>query len=329
MSDPVPATARLVIETPHLEAAVALRGYVSGVAAGSLLDKKTGARDLGFGLVITDFLLESAPSDSQPVPGQYEFGNAYHGRIAKRFVEGPQICTQAMQLPARVFHGPNFLAVRLAYRWTQAFPPRTSAGSVWEQTLVFPFDTRYFFAADRVTTVSESAGLVMRLDMPGHIKHERGSSFEHIYLSYHTPSVLPSTAFHMDFPPDGQYLYQRGNSPRPERFIRAYQIDLAPGQGEGPWLAGMTLNPDDVAEAWCHQRGYVCMIEEIGGRPTRRGDTFGACYIVGWFDGLDDMHAAYDAHKGWSGLAFDGPAQQPTGFHGVGPTELTEVGPLE
>ena len=46
----------------------------------------------------------------------------------------------------------------------------------------------------------------------------------------------------------------------------------------------MTLNPDDVYQAWCHQRGYVCMIEELGGRPTRPGDTFGACYLIGWFD---------------------------------------------
>ncbi len=30
---------------------------VSGIAQGSLLDKKTGARDVGFGLHIMDFLL--------------------------------------------------------------------------------------------------------------------------------------------------------------------------------------------------------------------------------------------------------------------------------
>ena len=33
----------------------------------------------------------------------------------------------------------------------------------------------------------------------------------------------------------------------------------------------MTLNPADVMEAWCHERGYVCLIEEIGGRPIKAG----------------------------------------------------------
>ena len=29
------------------------------------------------------------------------------------------------------------------------------------------------------------------------------------------------------------------------------------------------LQPKVVSEAWCHQRGYVCMIEEFGGRPVK------------------------------------------------------------
>ena len=45
------------IDTPLLQAKIRKHGYVSGVAAGSLLDKKTDARDLGFGLAIMDFLL--------------------------------------------------------------------------------------------------------------------------------------------------------------------------------------------------------------------------------------------------------------------------------
>ena len=47
----------LEIETDQLVARVNAKGYVSGVAAGSFLDKRTGARDLGFGLHIMDFLL--------------------------------------------------------------------------------------------------------------------------------------------------------------------------------------------------------------------------------------------------------------------------------
>ena len=40
----------------------------------------------------------------------------------------------------------------------------------------------------------------------------------------------------------------------------------------GPWLLGMTLDPAIVSEAWCHQRGYVCMIEEFGERPIKAGE---------------------------------------------------------
>src|SRR5437773_1559791 len=93
-SGPVdPPSGRLLIESDRYRAEIATRGYVSGVAGGSFLDKKTGARDLGHGLSVVDFLLEPAP-DGQPAPkGQYEIGNLYHGNLRKRYVEGPQICT--------------------------------------------------------------------------------------------------------------------------------------------------------------------------------------------------------------------------------------------
>ncbi len=320
-----PAAFQHLIDTPKLQAGICTDGYVSGVAAGSLLDKATGARDLGFGLSIVDFLLE--PADPRaPIPaGQYDFGNAVHGNLAKRYVEGPQICTQAKRLTPRIAVGDGFTAVTTRYRWHVPYAPRTQAGSVWEQTLLFHRDWRYFLSADRVTTVSESPGLVFRVDLPGHIKHSRGNTFEHVYLSYHGPQFIPSTEFGRDFAPDERFLYRRGQTPKPERFIRAYQVDRAPGSGEGPWLAGMTLNPDDVSEAWCHQRGYVCMIQELGGRPTQRGDTFGACYAIGWFDGVAAMEAVYDQYRGWSGLELTGPADAPTGFRGLRASELTAL----
>ena len=320
-----PPGGRIRVETDKYSAAVATEGYVSGVAAGTFVDKKTGAHDLGFGLSIVDFLLEPVPANA-PVPrGQYDFGNLVHGDIPKRYVEGPQICTQAKQLPAIVSVGPDFAAICLKYQWNVAYPPRDKAGSVWEQTLIFPRGERFFLSADRVTTVSESPALFFRVDMPGHIKRSGAMGFEHIYLSYNNPSILPSTDFMADFPPDARFLYQRGKVPLPDRFIRAYQVDLGPGKGEGPWLAGMTLNAADVHEAWCHERGYVCLIEELGGRPTKPGDTFGACYLVGWFDDIDAMHAAYDRYKGYSGLALEGPVEQPTGFKGLAQGALPPV----
>ncbi len=141
-----PAGSRIAVETPHYRAQIETRGYVSGVAAGSFVDKKSGAKELGFGLDIVDFLLEPAAVDA-PIPkGQYEFGpaNAFHGNIAKRYVEGPQICTQAKLPKATTYAGDGFAAARLSYRWNVAYPPHVKAGSVWEQLLVFPENERFF-----------------------------------------------------------------------------------------------------------------------------------------------------------------------------------------
>ena len=321
-----PAGSRITVETGRYRASVATAGYVSGVAAGSFVDTQTGARDLGFGLSIVDFLLEPADPERAIADGQYTFGpgDKVHGNIPKRYVEGPQICTRATRLTPRVYRGDGFAAIRTRYRWDVAYAPHPRAGSVWEQTLVFPEGERFFLSADRVTTVAESPALVLRVDMPGHIKHRGGRGFDHVYLSYHDPSILPSTEFVADFAPDERFLYRRGERPLPERFIRGYQVDL-PGGVDGPWLAGMTLNPEDVYQAWCHQRGYVCLIEELGGHPAHPGDTFGACHLIGWFDDLDSMHRAHDRFRGWSGLALEGTAEEPTGYQGLKRGELTAV----
>ncbi len=81
-------------------------------------------------------------------------------------------------------------------------------------------------------------------------------------------------------------------------MIRAYHIRDPKTGKDGTWLAGMTLKADVVSEAWCHQRGYVCMIEEFGGRPIKAGETFSAAFIVGFFDSIDEMHAVYDKYAG-------------------------------
>jgi hypothetical protein len=97
------------------------------------------------------------------------------------------------------------------------------------------------------------------------------------------------------------------------------------GGKPGPWLAGMTLDPNDVYEAWCHQRGYVCLIQEIGGQPARPGHTFGAAYIVGWFDHPAEMRATYDQFRGWSGVALKGDPNRPHAFLGVKQKDLTPI----
>jgi hypothetical protein len=67
----------------------------------------------------------------------------------------------------------------------------------------------------------------------------------------------------------------------------------------------MTLDPSVVHEAWCHQRGYVCMIEEFGGRPIRPGESFSAAFVVGFFDSIDEMNAVYDQYAGHTDLRAD------------------------
>lgn len=277
------------IDTDALQARVRKKGYVSGMAAGSLLDKKTGARDAGFGLHIMDFLM---------APGWHDDGYPrdakVHGNLPKHYVEGPQICTQAKQLKPEIVRGKDSVAIVLRYRFTK--PARgLKAGSLWEQTLVFKPGIRYVLTSDRITSVNEVDDLFYRIDMPGHIRHKDGDTFTQVYLSYRDKPI-PASAFRNDFAPDEKFLYQRSENNPPQRMIRAYQVKV---DGKpGPWLAGMTLDPSEVSEAWCHQRGYVCFIEELHGKKVKAGESFDVAFIVGWFDKVSDMEKVYDHYKG-------------------------------
>ena len=324
---------RIQIATPHLEAAILKRGYVSGIEGASLLDKKTGFSDAGFGLDIVDWIMEPG-SDKQYRDKLadhmiYRVGNLYHGKRPKRMIEGPQICTQVKELSPKVIRGHDYVAIKQSYEYELAAPGRET-GSRWTQTIVFPIGQRYFISSDRIDAVNASEAMFLRIDMPGHIIHERGNTFSEIYLSYETNDFLPSSiglseyshvkvqregqriaasAFFNEFAPDDAFNYRRDTTDsryeavKPQRFIRAYRLrDPATGK-EGPWLAGMTLDPSVVYEAWCHQRrGYVCLIQEFGGRAIEPGDSFSAAFIVGYFDSIDEMHAVYDKHQGHTGL---------------------------
>ena len=296
----------IVISGPVLEARIRKRGYVSGVAGGSFLDRKTGFRDAGHGLHIADFLLEpgSAESFGDRLPEELHYLNdpLIHGMRPKRIVEGPQICTRARRLSPRLVEGPDFVAVTMDFTYTVAEPGK-QPGSKWTQTIVFPEGKRYFVSSDRIDTVNGSDSLFLRIDMPGHIKHREGDVFSEVYLSYF--GTIPADEFLTDFGPDGRFNYRFDRSELPSRFIRAYRLRDPETGREGPWLAGMTLDPDTVYEAWCHQRGYVCMIQELGGKPIRAGESFGAAYVVGYFDSIDEMNRTYDLYAGHRGLRVD------------------------
>src|SRR6266581_2667476 len=66
------------IDTDALQAKIRKTNYVSGIAAGSFLDKKTGSRDAGFGLHIMDFLLGPGWRDDG-----YSREVRFHGNLPK------------------------------------------------------------------------------------------------------------------------------------------------------------------------------------------------------------------------------------------------------
>lgn len=297
---------RINVTGEALDFAVKTKGYCTGIAAGSLLDKKTGFRDLGYGLDIIDWIMEPGSDEAyrDQLPGDlaYVYNNAWHGKRPKRSIEGPQICTKAGAMQPLFIQGLDYLVVKQSWQYTLAAPGKNT-GSVWSQTIVFPRGKRFFLAADKMAVKNASDAMFFRLDMPGHIKHKGGDTFSEVYLSYH--GRIPADEFAENFAPDEKFNYRRDTNKVPERFIRAYHMRDPQTGRDGPWLAGMTLNPADVSEAWCHQRNYVCLIEEIGERPIQPGQSFGAAYVVGFFDSIDEMNATYDQYKGHSGLVAD------------------------
>jgi hypothetical protein len=285
------------VDTDALQARVRKKGYVSGIAAGSFLDKRTGARDLGFGLHIMDFLMAPGWRDDG-----YPRDPKVHGDLPKHYVEGPQICTQAKELQPEVLTGEGFVAVRQRWRFRDA-APGLKAGSTWEQTLLFQPGVRYVLSSERITSVNDVDDLFYRIDMPGHVRHKGGDTFAQVYLSY-VDAPIPASAFAEDFAPDAHYLYRRQEGKVPRRLIRGYQVK---GDGKpGPWLLGLTLDPAEVAEAWCHQRGYVCNIEELHRQHVKAGESFGAAYVVGYFDDVPAAERVYDRYKGTHALVIEG-----------------------
>jgi hypothetical protein len=295
---------RISIVTPQLEAGVNKKGYVTGIAAGTFLDKRTGFRDPGYGLDIVDWIMEDGSDEAyrEQLPKEmvYQFGNDYHGKTAKRSIEGPQICTQAKEVSPVVAKGKDFVAVQTKWNYRTAAAGK-KAGSTWEQTIVFPEGKRYFVSCDKITSVNDAAAPFLRIDMPGHIKHKDGDTFSAVYLSYHQKEPIPSSAFAKNFAPHERFNYRRDKNKTPERFIRAYRLRDPKTGKDGPWLAGMTLRPEVVTEAWCHQRGYVCMIEEFGppaGKGVKAGESFSAAFVVGYFDSVEEMERVYDEYAG-------------------------------
>jgi hypothetical protein len=322
------------IETDRLEAVIPKRDpvrWMTGIEKQSFVDKATGFREAGDGLMVIDWLMEPgsdeewadrviAPDgdgvgrytwyENETDPARREYALMAHGSShRKRMVEGPQLCHRMKPVQPEVIRGEDFVAVKTTYQFEYAAPGRTP-GSRWTQLVVFPKGERFFLLADRINSVNDSPELFLRNDTPGCVRHVKGDTFSEIYLSYlGGPNGLriPSREFFEPFPPDLKFGYRRDMNRVPERFVRAYRLrDPATGK-DGPWLAGLTLEPSVVYEAWCSQRpgDIIVMIEEIHGRPVKAGESFGAAHVVGFFDTIDEMNAAYDRFRGHTALEAD------------------------
>lgn len=322
------------VETDRIEAVIPKRNpkhWMTGIEKGSFLDKATGFREAGDGLMVIDWLMEAGSDEAwsekvfapdghgvgrytwftnETDPERRNYALMAHGSShRKRMVEGPQLCHRMKPVQPEVIRGKDFVAVTTTYRYEYAAPGR-KAGSRWTQRVVFPKGERFFVLMDRVESVNDSEEMFLRGDVPGCVRHERGDTFSEMYLSYlggPNGVRIPASEFLAPFPPDRKFGYRRDLNRTPERFIRAYRVrDKATGR-DGPWLAGLTLEPSVVYEAWCSERpgGIIVMIEEIHGRPVKAGEAFSAAHIVGWFDSIEEMHRVYDRYKGHTVLEAD------------------------
>jgi hypothetical protein len=305
---------------------------MTGIEKQSFLDKTTGFREVGDGLMVVDWLLEAGsdeayadkilPGQSQPGIGRYLWHTnetdpakkamaiSLHGSShRKRMVEGPQLCPWMKPVQPEVIQGKDFVAVTTTYQYEFAAPGR-KAGSRWTQRIVFPKGERFFVLMDKIDSVNDSQEMFLRNDTPGCIRHEKGDTFSEMYLSYLSgPKGLriPAKEFFTPFPPDLKFNYRRDTHQTPAHFIRAYHLRDKKTGKDGPWLAGLTLEPSVVYEAWCAQwpGNFLIMIEEIHGKPVKAGESFSAAHIVGYFDTIEEMHTVYDRYKGHTALIAD------------------------
>jgi len=325
---------RIKIETDKLEAVIPKKNpkhWMTGIEKGSFLDKTTGFREVGDGLMVIDWLMEAGSDEAwsdkviapdghgvgrytwfanETDPARRDYALMAHGSShRKRMVEGPQLCHRMKPVQPEVIRGRDFVAVKTTYYYEYAAPGR-KPGSRWTQLIVFPKGKRYFVLMDKIDTVNASEEMFLRNDTPGCVRHEKGDTFSEMYLSYLSgPKGLriPASEFFTPFPPDLKFGYRRDTHRTPEHFIRAYHLRDKQTGRDGPWLAGLTLDPSIVYEAWCSQRpgGIIVMVEEVYGRRIKAGKSFSAAHIVGYFDTIDEMHAVYEQNKGHTGLKAD------------------------
>lgn len=324
----------ITVVTDKLEAVIPKKDpkqWMTGIEKGSFLDRATGFREVGDGLMVIDWLMEAGSDEdygeqviapdghgvglytwyaNETDPGRRSYALMAHGSShRKRMVEGPQLCHRMQPVQPALIRGDGFVAVQTTYQYEYAAPGR-KAGSRWTQLVVFPAGERFFLLMDKIDSVNDSQEMFLRNDTPGCVRHEKGDTFSEIYLSYLSGPQgvrIPSSEFFTPFPPDLKFGYRRDTHKMPAHFIRAYHLRDKKTGADGPWLAGLTLEPSVVYEAWCSQRpgNIIVMIEEIHGKPVQAGASFSAAHIVGYFDSIEEMHKVYDRYQGHTVLTAD------------------------
>ncbi|MGL4463721.1 MAG: hypothetical protein ACRDD1_21665 [Planctomycetia bacterium] len=326
---------KIKIETDKLQAVVPKKKdkqWMTGIEKQSFLDKATGYRELGDGLMVIDWLMEAGSDaayrdqlaavedkglgsylwfENEKDPARKAHAlNAHGSSQRKRPIEGPQLCPWMKPVKPVIIRGKDFVAVKTTYKYEYAAPGR-KPGSTWTQLVVFPQGVRYFLLMDKIDSVNDSDEMFLRNDTPGCVRHVKGDTFSEMYLSYlNGPKglMIPSSEFFEPFPPDLKFNYRRDTHKMPEHFIRAYHFRDPKTGAPGPWLAGLTLEPSVVYEAWASQRlnnNIIVMIEEVHGRPVKAGESFSAAHIIGFFDTVEEMHALFDKYKGRTALTAD------------------------
>ena len=252
------------IETDKLEAVIPKKNpkqWMTGIEKGSFLDKTTGFREVGDGLMVVDWLMEAGSDEAwsdkviapdghgvgrytwyanETDPARRSYALMAHGSShRKRMVEGPQLCHRMKPVQPEVIRGKDFVAVKTTYKFEYAAPGR-KPGSRWTQLIVFPKGERYFVLMDKIDSVNDSEEMFLRNDTPGCVRHEKGDTFSEIYLSYLSGPKgvrIPSSEFFTPFPPDLKFGYRRDTHKTP----RAFHSRVPPagqGDGQGRPLAG-------------------------------------------------------------------------------------------
>ena len=104
---------------------------------------------------------------------------------------------------------------------------------------------------DKIDVVNSSDAMFLRIDMPGHIRHDKGDTFSEIYLSY--VGRIKSDKFLDNFAPDERYNFRRDSNVQPKRFIRAYRL-RDPKTGKAGTVVGRY---DALARKSCTKHGAI------------------------------------------------------------------------